>query len=50
MTNGFARFCEVDEGNVEVHILFFIVILKSSCCKEHMFCSAAIPEHTLTFW
>ena len=43
-------FGKVDNGHVEVHILFLAFFLKLSCCKDHVYCSSVFHESTLTFW
>ena len=34
-------------ATVQVHILFLAILLKLSCCEDHVY---VLPESTLTFW
>ena len=40
----------IDKGHVEVHILFLTIVLKCTCCKDHVYCSSVFPGPTLNFW
>ena len=46
-TDGFKCFDKVDNGHVEVHILFLAFILELPCYKDHVCCSSKLPESTL---
>ena len=41
-------FGELDNGHVEVHILFWSFLLEWPCFKDHVYFSSVLPESTTT--